>query len=240
VLRERLAQVRQGQGQVVKTTLAADGFASIDCWGSPYAQHTALYPVIEWLQRGVHGDSNTPAPERLIRLEALVQQAGPDGHAGLPLLAALLGLHLPEARYPALQLTPQRQRQRTLETLGALLLGLATKQPVLLLVEDLHWLDPTTLEWLGMVLAQGPTAPLFTLLTCRPTFASPWGSRMHLTPLTLPRLLPQQVQQMVQWLGRGRLTPAQLQQIVRQTDGVPLFVEEVTKFVLAVCPWHNP
>jgi predicted ATPase len=240
VLRERLAQVRQGQGQVVKTTLAADGFASIDCWGSPYAQHTALYPVIEWLQRGVHGDSNTPAPERLIRLEALVQQAGPDGHADLPLLAALLGLHLPEARYPALQLTPQRQRQRTLETLVALLLGLATKQPVLLLVEDLHWLDPTTLEWLGMVLAQGPTAPLFTLLTCRPTFASPWGSRMHLTPLTLPRLLPQQVQQMVQWLGRGRLTPAQLQQIVRQTDGVPLFVEEVTKFVLAVCPWHNP
>ncbi|HEY7490783.1 MAG TPA: AAA family ATPase, partial [Candidatus Tectomicrobia bacterium] len=185
VLWERMAQVRQGRGQVVllsgdagmgksrlvqvvKTALMEDGFASIDCWGSPYAQHTAMHPVIEWLQRSIHGDGDTPGPKRLARLEALGQQAGLDGHEYLPLLAALVSLDLPEVRYPALQLTPQRQRQRTLETLVALLLGLAARQPVLLLVEDLHWLDPTTLEWLGLLMAQGPTTPLFTLLTCRP------------------------------------------------------------------------
>ena len=95
----------------------------------------------------------------MARLEALVQQARLDRQESLPLLASLLHLDLPEGRYPALQLTPQQQRQRTLETLLALVLGLADRQPVLLIVEDLHWIDPTTLEWLGLVIDQGPTAP---------------------------------------------------------------------------------
>jgi predicted ATPase len=250
VLRERMAQVRQGQGQVVllsgdagmgksrlvqvvKTALAEDGFPAIEYWGSPYYQHTALHPVVEWLQRCIQGENNTSVPERIARLEDLSQRARLDLPEHLPLLAALVRLDLREECYPALQLTPQRQRQRTLETLVALLLGLAVRQPILVIVEDLHWVDPTTLEWLGLLLAQGPTAPLFTLLTCRPTFVSPWGSRTHLTHLTLPRLTASQVQQIVQWLGGDRLSAAQVQHIVTQTDGVPLFVEEVTKFVLA-------
>ena len=122
-----------------------------------------------------------------------MQQARLDVPESLPLLAALLSSDLPEARYPALQLTPQQQRQRTLETLVALVVGRAERQPVLFLVEDLHWSDPTTLEWLGLVMAQGPTAPLFTLLTCRPTFASPWSGRTHVTLLSVPRLASQQV-----------------------------------------------
>jgi class 3 adenylate cyclase/predicted ATPase len=256
VLQERLTQVRQGLGQAVllrgdagmgksrlmqrvKTALVAEGFTSLEFWGSPYSQHTALHPVIEWLQGCVHGASDASGPTPLARLEALLQQARLDGHEHLPLLAALVRLDLPETRYPALQLTPQRQRQRTLETLVALLLGLAARQPVLVLVEDLHWLDPTTLEWLGLLLAQGPTAPLFTLLTCRPTFVSPWGSRTHLTHLTLSCLTAPQVQQMVQWLGGDRLSAAQMQHIVTQTDGVPLFVEEVTWLVLAAQRFHG-
>jgi len=250
VLQERAALVQQGQGQVVllrgeagkgksrlvqlvKTTLTADGFTAIEFWGVPSYQHTALHPVIEWLQRCVHGDGDPPLPERLVRLETLVQQAQLDLDESLPLLAALLQLDLPAERYPALQLTPQQQRQRTLETLVTLVLARTERQPVLVIVEDLHWIDPTTLEWLGLMVAQGPTAPLFTLLTCRPTFASPWGGRAHVTLLTLPRLASQHVTQMVQWLGGDRLPAAQLQHIVRHTDGVPLFVEEVTKFVLA-------
>jgi class 3 adenylate cyclase/ABC-type thiamine transport system ATPase subunit len=250
VLRERMAQVQQGQGQVVllcgeagmgksrlvqvvKAALAADGFTALDYWGSPYAQHTAFHPVSEWLQRHWQLDRDIPVPERLAGLEALGQQAGLELHTSLPLLAALVGLALPEARDPAPQLTPQRQRQRTLETLVALVLGLAAQQPVLLVVEDLHWLDPTTLEWLGLVMDQRPTAPLFTLLTYRPTFLPPWRERAHVTRLMLHRLTPQQAAQMVQWLGGDRLSAAQVRHIVAQTDGVPLFVEEVTKFVLA-------
>ena len=249
VLRERAAQVRQGLGQVVllrgeagigksrlvqvvTTTLVADDFTCIECRCSPYYQHTALHPVIEWLQRHLPCDSDMPVPEWIARLENLVQQARLDCQESLPVLASLLRLDLPEGRYPALQLTPQRQRQRTLETLLALVLGLANRQPVLLIMEDLHWIDPTTLEWLGLVVDQGPTAPLCTLLTCRPTFASPWSGRTHVTLLTLPRLTSPQVAQMVQWLGGDRLSAAQIQYIVSHTDGVPLFVEEVIKFVL--------
>src|SRR5207248_9400065 len=99
--------------------------------------------------------------------------------------------------------------------------------------EDLHWVDPTTLEWLGFLVAQGPTAPLLALLTCRPTFTSPWSGRAHVTLLSVPRLALPQVEQMVQGLGGDVLPAAQLRHIVRQTDGVPLFIEEVTKFVLA-------
>jgi class 3 adenylate cyclase len=190
VLRERAAQVRQGQGQVVLlsgdagigksrlvqeaiTTLAANGFTVIACHCSPYAQHTALYPVSEWLQRCIQDDGAAPVSERLARLEALVEQAQLEGPTSVPLLAALVPLDLPAERYPALQLTPQQQRQRTLDLLVALVVGLARRQSVLFVVEDLHWVDPTTLEWLGLLMAQGPTAPLLTLLTCRPTFASP-------------------------------------------------------------------
>ena len=256
VLRERAAQVRQGLGQVVllsgdagigksrlvqevTTALAADGFTCLDFRCSPYAQHTALHPVIEWLQRCIQDDAETPVSERLARLETFLHQARLDLPESLPLVALLLSLPLPEVRYPALHLTSQRQRQRTLETLVALLLALAERQPVLLVVEDLHWSDPTTLEWLSLVIDQGPTAPIFTLLTCRPTFASPWGGRTHVTLLPVHRLAAPQVTQMVQWLGEDRLSAAQLQHIVTQTDGIPLFVEEVTKLVLAAHRLHG-
>src|SRR5215471_6854646 len=256
VLQERAAQVRQGLGQVVllsgeagigksrlgqeiTTALAADGFSCLEFCCSPYAQHTALHPVIEWLQRCIQDNAETPVSERLARLEDFVHRARLDLSESLPLAAALLSLPLPEARYPALQLTPQQHRQRTLDTLVALLLGRAEQQPVLLVVEDLRWSDPTTLEWLGLVMDQGPTAPIFTLLTCRPTFASPWSGRTHVTLLAVPPLASQQVMQMVQWLGEDRLSAAQRQHIVTQTDGIPLFVEEVTKLVLAAHQVHG-
>src|SRR5262249_10590495 len=184
-------------------------------------------------------DTETPVSERLARLEDFVHQARLDLPESLPLVAALLSLPLPESRYPALQLTPQQQRQRTLETLAALLLGRAEQKPVLLVGEDLHWSDPTTLEGLGLVMDQGPTAPIFTLLTCRPTFASPWGGRTHVTLLPVHRLAAPQVTRMVQWLGEDRLSAAQRQHIVAQTGGIPLFVEEVTKFMLAAHQLHG-
>jgi hypothetical protein len=232
VLRERAGQVRQGLGQVVllrgdagigksrlvqevSTACAAEGFICIACYCSPYYQHTALHPLSAWLQRCIQDDAETPVAERLARLEALVEQAHLEGPTSVPLLAALLQLDLPAVRYPALQLTPQQQRQHTLDILVALVVGLATQKAVLFLVEDLHWADPTTLEWLGLLMAQGPTAPLLTLLTCRPTFASPWGRRAHVSLLSLPRLASHQVEQMVQGLVGDVLPAAQLRHIVR-------------------------
>ena len=130
-------------------------------------------------------------------------------------------------------LTPEQQRHRTLDALLALVGALAEQQPVLVIVEDLHWVDPSTLELLGLLIDQVPTTRLYTVLTCRPEFQPPWGFRTHLTPLALNRLTPPQAEEMVgRMLGGQRLPAAVLEQIVAQTDGIPLFVEEVTKAVL--------
>jgi predicted ATPase len=98
----------------------------------------------------------------------------------VPLFAPLLSLPLPESRYPLLNLSPQRQRQKTLETIVAILLELAEHQPVLFIVEDLHWTDPSTLELLNLVIDQAPTAALLTVLTCRPHFQPAWHHRSYL------------------------------------------------------------
>jgi predicted ATPase len=151
----------------------------------------------------------------------------------MPLMADLPSLPLPEIRYAALRLTPQRQRQKTLEALRTMVFELAERQPVLLIVEDLHWTDPSTLEWLGMLIDQAPTAALMLLLTCRPEFTSPWGRRSHLTPLALHRLSRAQVEVMVQRLSGGKTIPAAvMQHLVEKTDGVPLYSEEMTRAIL--------
>jgi predicted ATPase len=114
-----------------------------------------------------------------------------------------------------------------------MILALAVQQPVLFIVEDLHWIDPSTLEFLTLLVDQGPTARLFTLFTCRPEFRAPWGTRAHLTSITLNRLPRAPVEIMVERVAGGKALPAAVvQQVVAKTDGVPLFVEELTKMVL--------
>src|ERR671925_920351 len=139
----------------------------------------------------------------------------------------------PEDHYPPLNLSPQRQRQKTLETIVAILLQLAERQPLLFILEDLHWTDPTTLELLNLVLDQTPTASLLVLLTCRPSFQPSWSHRSYLTEITVNRLSHAQVEQIVTGMTDGKtLPPEVLAQIIAKTDGVPLFVEELTKMVL--------
>src|SRR6266699_4156324 len=151
----------------------------------------------------------------------------------VPLLAPLLSLSLPEHRYPPLNLSPQRQRQKTLETIIAILLELAEHQPVLFIVEDLHWTDPTTLELLNLVIAQIPTTSMLTLLTCRPHFQPAWHHRSYLTEMTLNRLSRNQIERMTTQVAGGKTLPQEvMQQLVERTDGVPLFIEEMTKAML--------
>jgi predicted ATPase len=151
----------------------------------------------------------------------------------VPLFAPLLALPVPAHAYPPLNLSPQRQRQKTLETIGAILLELAEQQPVLFIVEDLHWTDPTTLELLNLVIEQTPTASLLVLLTCRPHFQPAWHHRSYLTEITVNRLSHAQVAQIVNRMTDGKTFPPEvLVQIVAKADGVPLFVEEMTKTIL--------
>jgi predicted ATPase len=149
------------------------------------------------------------------------------------LFAPLFLLPLPEDRYPALNLSPQRMRQRTLEALVVMLLELAEHQPVIFILEDLHWTDPTTLELLNLVIEQIPTASMLVLLTCRPHFQPAWHHRSYLSEITVNRLSHAQVEQIVTGMTEGKTFPAEvLAQIIEKTDGVPLFVEELTKAIL--------
>jgi predicted ATPase len=179
LLQERWAQVQQGSGQVVMLSgeagigksrlvwalieqLAETPFTRLEYRCSPYHQHTALYPAVALLQRSLRFDSTTPADEKVTRLETLLHEHQLDLQEYVPLLAALLSLSPAAERYPPLQMSPQQQRQRTLDMLLALTLARARQQPVLFIVEDLHWIDPSTLEWLGLLIDQGPTARILT------------------------------------------------------------------------------
>jgi predicted ATPase len=133
----------------------------------------------------------------------------------------------------SLNLSPQRQRQKTLETIVAIVQERAEHQPVLFIVEDLHWTDPTTLELLNLVIEQIPTTSMLLLLTYRPHLQPAWHHRSYITELTLNHLSHVQVAQLVTGMTDGKTFPAEVfQQIIAKTDGVPLFVEEITKAIL--------
>jgi tetratricopeptide (TPR) repeat protein len=254
LLGERWARVKAGMGQVVvlvgeagigksrlvrvlKDHVAAEAHTDVECRGSPYYQHTALYPVIDLLQRWLQWRPGEAPEAAISRLEALLTQVQLTLAEAVPLVAALIALPLSAEAYPPQTLVPEQQRQRTLDLLLALVGGLAERQPVLMILEDLHWVAPSTLELLTRLLDEVPTARLYCVLTCRPTFQPPWGFRAYLTPVALSRLTPLQVEAMIEGMpGGNRLSTAVLPQIVAQTDGVPLFVEEVTKAVLEAGP----
>ena len=150
----------------------------------------------------------------------------------MPLIAALLGLPT-EGRYPALDLTPQRQKQLTLAALVEQLEGLAAAQPVLLAYEDVHWSDPTTQELLGLTIERVQRLPVLLLITYRPEFSPPWPAQPHVSALALSRLGRREGAALVERVVRDKPLPDEVAaQIVAKTDGVPLFVEELTKTVL--------
>jgi predicted ATPase len=174
--------------QVLKEHVAGTKHVRLECRSSPYHHHTALYPIADLLQRTLQWQQHDSPEEKLATLEQALRQYRLILEEAVPLFAPLLSLAIPENRYPPLMLSPQRQRQKTLETIVALLLELAEHQPVLFIVEDLHWTEPTTLELLNLVIDQTPTASLLTLLTCRPTFQPSWHHR-HRPHLTLSACL---------------------------------------------------
>ena len=249
LLQQRWEQAKAGLGQVVllsgeagigksrlvqvlKDHVANEPHTRIEWRGSSYHQQSALYPVIAHLHRLLQWREDQTPLEKLHKLETTLAASGLALPEVVPLLAALLSLSLP-AHNPALTLTPQRQRQKTLETLLTWLSVETRRQPVLLIVEDLHWIDPSTLELLSLLIDQVASARLCLMLTARPEFRPPWTMVTHLTTIALRRFAPIQVMRLASHVAGGKtLPPTMLEEVVRKTDGVPLFVEELTKVVL--------
>jgi predicted ATPase len=200
---------------------------------SPYHQHSAFYPIIDLLERAaLRFEREESLPQKLSKLEGFLVQYGLPLAEAVPLFAALLSLPL-AADYVPLTVSPEQQKQQTLHALLTILLRIAARQPLLFVMEDLHWVDPSTLELLTLLVDQGPTARILVLCTFRPDFSPPWTGRAHLTQVTVNRLPRRQAVEVIRQVAHGKaLPPEVIAQIVAKTDGVPLFVEELTKMVL--------
>jgi class 3 adenylate cyclase/predicted ATPase len=215
--------------RVLTERLAESVHRRIEWRCSSYHQNSAFYPVVEDLHRWLRFERDDSPGEMLHKLEAAMEQCGFDLSATVPLLGALLSLSLPE-RYRSPTMAPERQKQRTLETLVASIRIQADRQPTLLIVEDLHWVDPSTLELLGLLIEQIASARLLMTVTFRPEFRPPWPMLAHMTQLTVGRLARRDVEVFVENLTGGRTLPIEMrQQLIARSDGVPLFVEELTK-----------
>jgi class 3 adenylate cyclase/predicted ATPase len=198
---------------------------------SPQHTDSALYPMISQMERAAgfaHGDD---AQTKLGKLDTLLAKSfTPPQDRGL--FAELLSL-VNDGRYPTLDLTPQQRRQRTFEALTAQIVSLAEQSPVLMIFEDIHWIDPTSLEALGRGVDRIKGVGVLLIITHRPDFEVPWIGRPYVTTLTLNRLGEREIDVMIDRVTGNRLLPESIRQdIIDRTDGIPLFVEEMTRAVL--------
>jgi predicted ATPase len=198
---------------------------------SPQHTDSALFPIISQMGRAARFAHNDTVQVKLDKLDALLSQSPTPGqHAAL--FAEMLSLPN-DGRYPVLELTPQQRRQGTLEALHIQVETFARKSPVLMIFEDVHWADPTCLELFGRGVNRIANLPVLLLITFRPEFEPPWIGQPHVTALTLNRLTQREADTMIDRVAGNKALPANIrQEIVERTDGIPLFVEEMTKAVL--------
>src|SRR5215470_5969137 len=248
LLLRRWARAKNGEGQVVllsgepgigKSRLTAALLESVldephtrlRYFCSPQHRDSALYPIIGQMERAAglaHDDSPRARLDKLDALLARTSTSAPD----VALFAEMLSL-TNDGRYPTIELTPQLRRQRTLEALTAQMEALTRTGPVLMIFEDVQWIDPTSLEALGRAVDQIRSVRLLLIMTFRPEFDPPWIGSPHVTALTINRLGRRDIKAMISRVVGDKLLPPSIQQdIIERTDGIPLFVEEMTKAVL--------
>lgn len=223
-----------GKSRLVRSLreqLAEEQHITLGQFCSPYRPNTALHAVIVCLERSAGLQRDEPPEQQLDKLEAMLSLATEDVAEAASLLAELLSL--PKlGRYPDLSLSPQHRKERTFQVLLDQLSGLSARGTVLALYEDVHWADPTTLELLERIVDRVQRLPVLVLVTCRPGFVPAWAGHGHVTALSLGRLGRQPGAALVEQVTGKALPSEVLEQILARTDGVPLFVEELTKAVL--------
>jgi class 3 adenylate cyclase len=248
LLLDRWRLANEGEGQVVvlsgeagigKSRISeilrervADAGIRIRYQCSPYYSDTALYPVVAQLRAAARIEPDDPPATKLDKLEHLVVPSSIEADTTVPLLADLLAIPSTD-RYPALTMGPELRKVRTLRALADQLFALARGGAVLVLLEDAHWIDPTTCEWIDAVIEPIGRQRVMLLVTCRPEFQNPWASHSHVTTLTLNRLGQRQCADLIGQVASGRPLPETITRaIIDRADGIPLFVEELTKSVL--------
>jgi serine/threonine protein kinase/predicted ATPase len=253
LLKERWEQAQEGMGQVVLLTgeaglgksrlvhtlkehvlgQMAEGEVDspvIEWRCSPHFQNTGLYPAIDFFERALDFGREEPPVERFDRLLNRLEEYEIARPETVPLWASLLSLPTTK-RFPALALSPARQREETFRTMLEWLRTRTARRPVLFIIEDLHWIDASTLEFLCQFLTEGLHDSILAVLTFRPDFKTPWPATAGQTSLALNRLTRRQAADLIRKKSRGALSDAVIEQVYERTGGVPLFVEEFTKMV---------
>jgi len=248
LLMRRWSKAKTGEGQVVLLSgeagigksrltaallerLASGPHTRLRYFCSPQHTDSAFYPIIGQMERAAGLAHDDTPKAKLDKLDALLAQTSTSKQAAA-LFAEMLSL--PNAgRYPALDLAPQQRRQKTLEALTSQLAGLASQRPVLMIFEDVHWIDPTSVEALNRIVERLKNLPALLIITFRPEFSAPWAGQSHVMSLMLSRLGERDAATIIEGLvGNKALPPDVMAEIVERTDGIPLFVEEMTKAVL--------
>ncbi|MEM7026220.1 MAG: adenylate/guanylate cyclase domain-containing protein [Pseudomonadota bacterium] len=249
LLVSRWRQAKEGEGQVVmlsgepgigksriiqslREQLKDDQRINLHYFCSPFYANSALYPVLDQLERAADFRRHDPPQIKLEKLEEVLGKASSRPAQDAALLAPLLSIPT-EGRYPPLDLTPQQHRTKVFTILLDQLVGLATREPVLMIFEDTHWIDPTSIELFQLIVDRIQRLPILLVMIFRPDFTPPWTGYPHITSLSLGRLGHRQAAALVERVTGGKSLPSELiEQIVARTDGVPLFVEELTKTIL--------
>ena len=253
LLKDRWEQAQEGMGQIVllfgepglgKSRLvdtlkehvqegASEGAADspvIEWRCSSYFQNTGLYPAINFFERALDFRREDSPAARFDRLLQRLEQDDMARPEVVPLWASLLSLPATD-RFPPLSLSPARQREETFRALIEWLQNCAARRPILFVVEDLHWVDASTVEFLGQLIAEAMHDRILTVLTSRPEFKPPWPAVAHQTNLPLNRLTRRQAGELMRKRSGGPLSDTIIEQVYDRTGGVPLFVEEFTKMV---------
>jgi predicted ATPase len=211
--------------------LATEPHTRLRYFCSPQYMDSAFYPIIGQMERAAGLTHDDTPQAKLDKLDVLLAQTSTSVREA-SLFAEMLSLPN-DGRYPALELAAEQRRQKTLEALGTQLQTLARSSPVLMIFEDAHWTDPTSLEVLGRTVDRVKTLAILLIVTFRPEFEAPWIGRPHVTALTVNRLGEREASAMIDRVVGDKLLPASIRQdIIDRTDGIPLFVEEMTKAVL--------
>lgn len=218
--------------QAVQDRIGTEPHTRLRYFCSPHHQDSALHPVISQLERAAGFRRDDTNEQRLSKLETTLAQATNDLGEVVPLMAELLSIPTGE-RYPPLNLTPQKRKEKTLKALLGQVEGLAARDAVLMVFEDIHWVDPTTREALDLIVDRVSAVRVLVIVTFRPEFTATWIGRPHVTMLTLNRLPPRERADMITRVVGGKALPKEVaDQIIERTDGIPLFIEELTKAVV--------